>query len=319
MANRYSHFFSGDWGTSRLRLRLVQAEPLTIRAEVVSEAGIARVFAAWQSSGGAGDREGVFLRAMAPVLQGLRAEAGDELRDVPLVLSGMASATIGLRELPYAPTPFDLRAGSLPTARIPPGELPCETVVVSGVCTDDDVLRGEETMLIGLAALGHGDGLYILPGTHSKHVDVRGGAIAGFGTYLTGELFALLREHSVLRPCLAAGAGPDESFVRAVREAREVNLLREMFALRARTILRGTPPEENGQRLSGLLIGTELHALSPEQDAGRPIVVAAAEPLLSYYHAALRCLGFGGRIRLILPGEMALAIARGQLEILARG
>jgi 2-dehydro-3-deoxygalactonokinase len=317
MRDRPGLFVSGDWGTSRLRLRLVQAEPLAIRAEVVSETGIARVFAAWQSSGAVGDREGVFLRALAPVLRGLRAEAGVEPRDVPLVLSGMASSTIGLRELPYAPAPFDLAAGSLPVARIPPGELPCETVVVSGVRTDDDVMRGEETLLIGLAAMGHGDGLYILPGTHSKHIDVRGGAIRRSCTYLTGEMFALLREHSVVGPCLAAGSGPDESFVRAVREARGANLLREVFALRARTILHATPPEENGQRLSGLLIGTELRGLSPEADGDRPILVAAAEPLLSYYHAALRCLGFAEPIRLIPPDRMALAIARGQLEILA--
>src|SRR3954469_13847103 len=105
MPDRPRLFISGDWGTSRLRLRLVQAEPLAIRAEAASEAGIARVHAAWQSSGSPGDREGVFLRALAPVLEGLRAAAALELRGVPLVLSGMASATIGLRELPYAPTP----------------------------------------------------------------------------------------------------------------------------------------------------------------------------------------------------------------------
>ncbi|HEX8202886.1 MAG TPA: 2-dehydro-3-deoxygalactonokinase, partial [Isosphaeraceae bacterium] len=247
MPDRPALFVSGDWGTSRLRLRLVQAEPLAIRAEATSEAGIARVFASWQATGAAGDREGVFLRALAPVLEELRAGAGFDPRDVPLVLSGMASASIGLRELPYAATPFDLAAGAPPTARIPPGELPCETVVVSGVRTDDDVMRGEETILIGLAALGHGDGLFLLPGTHSKHVAVRGGVIERFGTYLTGEMFALLRAHSVLGPCLAAGSGPDETFVAAVCEAAGgANLLREAFALRARSILRGTSPEENG-------------------------------------------------------------------------
>src|SRR4051794_40572910 len=123
MQNCVSTFISGDWGTSRLRLRLVRSDPLGIRAEAASDVGIGRVFADWQASGRAEDRADVYLRALAPTLERLRDEAGSDLRGVPIVLSGMASSTVGLRELPYTSTPFDLASGSPPIAKISPGRL----------------------------------------------------------------------------------------------------------------------------------------------------------------------------------------------------
>jgi 2-dehydro-3-deoxygalactonokinase len=308
-------FVSGDWGTSRLRLRLFQADPLVLRAEAEAATGIAHVYAEWLAAASPDDREGFFLERLAPVFVRLEAVSGQPLRDVPLVLSGMASASIGLRELPYASTPFPLQGGPLVVARLEPGALPVPTVLVSGVCTDDDVMRGEETILIGLNELRYGDGFYLLPGTHSKHIEVRAGIVKGFRTYLTGELFALLREHSVLRPCLTAGSNIDEAFVSGVLDAGQTNLLHELFALRARSLLRGVTPEANGQRLSGLLIGSELHQLNPNEG---PIWLAASEPLLTHYAEALRQLGFGPWLRVIPTSVLTLAVAWGQREILKR-
>ncbi len=292
-------FISGDWGTSRLRLRWMRDAPLEVVAELEREVGIAATFAAWQEAGSPADRESYYLAVLGPLVS-------DFPDDVPLVLSGMASSSIGLRELPYADTPFPLTGATLPVIRIE-GVLPREVVLLSGVRAEEDVMRGEETIVMGLEL---GEGLYVLPGTHSKHVEVHDGAIQGFRTYLTGELFALLREQSVLRTSLEVAEGPDEAFREAVQRARETELLHELFTPRARTLLKGTSPRENGQRLLGTLIGHELATLPPRER----VVLAAEGPLRSYYRTALEALGH----RVELAGDLALAIARGQRAILGQ-
>ena len=312
-------FISGDWGTSRLRLRLMRAEPLEVLAKVESDHGIAMTFAAWQAAGSPADREGYFLGVLSLALDQLtqRLPPGLELRGSSLVLSGMASSSIGVRELPYTSVPFRLRGAAASVARIRVDQHSIEVWLVSGVRTDDDVMRGEETILIGLAEAGHGDGVYLLPGTHSKHVEVRAGTVIGFRTYLTGELYALLCQHSVLRTCLLPANGPDSAFERAVEDvgAREggSNLLHEFFTLRAANLLGSRTAEENGSRLSGLLIGTELRDLIGGTE---PIILAATEPMLSSYLSALRVLGQGDRTRIVSPDELTLAVARGQMGIL---
>lgn len=316
MLDRPARFISGDWGTSRLRLRLVETDTLATLAEVESDDGIGPTFRAWQQAGSPGDREGFYLRALAPSVDRLSERSGADLSSTSLVLSGMATATIGMRDLPYARSPFPLTAESLPTAWIAPGVLPCECILVSGVRTDDEMMRGEETILIGLAADGLTDGLVILPGTHSKHVVVRGGVLEFIRTYFTGELFAILRDHSVLRASLAPVPSPGDAFRSGVRDASGANLLHEFFALRAGSVLRGTHPEENAARLSGLLIGTELLGLASPSVPDLPIVVAAPEPLRSFYEAALRTLGLEGRCRFVPDDAMARVVARGQRAIL---
>ncbi|WP_169977541.1 2-dehydro-3-deoxygalactonokinase [Tautonia rosea] len=318
MSDRPTRFLSGDWGTSRLRVRLVESETLTTITEADSDDGIGPTFRAWQEAGSPGDREGFYLRVLAPLVDRFRESSDVDLTSLTLVLSGMASATIGMRELPYAPAPLPLSGEGLPTARIAPGILPCETLLVTGVRTDEDIMRGEETILLGLAADGLTDALVILPGTHSKHAVVRNGILEHFHTYLTGELFALVRDHSVLRPSLAPSPTPGEAFERGVRDASSANLLGELFALRAGSVLHGTPPEENAARLSGLLIGTELGGLASDSVADLPIVVAAPEPLRSFYRSALACLDLEGRCQFIPDEAMSRVIFLGQRAILAQ-
>src|SRR5690606_31084278 len=115
----------------------------------------------------------------------------------------------------------------------------------------------------------------------------RAGILEQFHTYLTGELFAILRDHSILRASLAPCPTPGDAFAEGVRDAGRANLLRELFALRARSVLLGTPPVANADRLSGLLIGAELRDLASSTDADLPIVVAAPEPLRTSYREAL--------------------------------
>lgn len=313
-------FVSGDWGTSRLRLRLLETDSLRILGEVRFDRGISATFADWQSAGSPDDREGFYLRTLAPALGDLARVSSHDLRGLTLVLSGMASSSIGLRELPYAVAPVPMRGGSIPTVRIDSEEIPTSLLLVTGVRTHDDVVRGEETIVLGLVAGGLGDGLYLLPGTHSKHLDVRDGALVGSRTYLTGELFDLLRSRSVLRTCVEPGTAPDDDFREAVVEAPRSEWLRALFALRAGTLIRGTSPRANGQRLSGLLIGSELASLSESKaETGGPIILAAEGPLRDYYEAAFNSLGMSSRVRSIAGSETVAALARGQAAILSAG
>lgn len=306
-------FLSGDWGTSRLRLRLVGSDPNRIIAEARSDHGIASTFADWQSAGSPSDRERFYLRRLAPLIDRLAEASARDLSGLPLVLSGMASSSIGLRELPYAVAPVSMRGDSVPSIRVESEDLSRPVIVVTGVRTDDDVMRGEETIVLGLVAGGSGDGLYLLPGTHSKHLTVIHGRLTSIRTYLTGELFDLLRTRSVLRTCLEAGTSPDDDFRNAVIEAPRAEWLRDLFGLRAASLIRGVAPLANGQRLSGLLIGTELAGLV---NTTGPIILAADGPLRAYYEAALECLGLSQRVQAMDELETVMALVRGQARIL---
>lgn len=314
-----SHFLSGDWGTTRLRLRLVDAESLAVRAEFESEEGIARVHAAWAAARpGEPDRREFYLARLVPGIAQLATIAGLPVEGNTLVLSGMASSSIGLEALPYAKLPFDLGAGRPPMIRVARGILPVDVLLVSGLAADDDVMRGEETILVGLASLGLGDGVYLLPGTHSKHVEVEDGVVRGFRTYMTGEWFAIIRDHTVLREALASDHPCWQGFLRGVADAAATSLLHESFALRARYLLGSAAAAENAGRLSGLLIGSELADLRARIAAGVVIHLAASEPLLGLYRSALEMLGEGGRLRVVPAEQFGAILARGQREFLGR-
>ena len=124
------------------------------------------------------------LRELLPV---------EEAAPRPILISGMASSSIGWRELPYACLPFPLDGSGARWQEIERvGEH--RVFVFSGLAAESDVLRGEETEVLGLAAGGalapfREQALLVLPGTHSKHVRIEAGSITGFSTYMTGELF----------------------------------------------------------------------------------------------------------------------------------
>jgi 2-dehydro-3-deoxygalactonokinase len=134
--------------------------------------------------------------------------------------------------------------------------------IVPGLSQDDppDVMRGEETKVAGFLALNPGwDGTLLLPGTHPKWVAVSGGEVTAFRTSLTGEVFAALAEHTVLRHSF--GTGWDEAaFAEGVAEglARPEQLLNRLFAIRAAGLLQGLAPDAARARASGLLIGADL-------------------------------------------------------------
>lgn len=314
---------SCDWGTSSFRLRLLQMPERKIVAQRVSAMGVASVAAQWKGEPGGMSREAYFSRVLNAELQALQREASLELGGVPLWVSGMASSSLGWHELPYAELPFALDGSRALVRHFPATpDFPWPLWLVSGVRAEADVMRGEETELLGLAAqrslrISPGRTLCIFPGTHAKHMVLEGGNMTDFRTYMTGELFALMRSHSLLRDTgSGSGAveneGETEAFVRGVEESPAADLLHHLFAVRAKALLEKMPPADQRRYLSGLLIGHELGALAAEQGT---ILLCGGGKLSGLYKTALDHLGLASRSRIVDPALMERAAADGHLAL----
>lgn len=271
-----------DWGTTHFRLRLVDGK---VRRELKTDEGTAKLAAA------GGDRAAGFKSVLAAGLKTLKIPGS-----VPVVISGMASSTIGWKELPYAKVPFAFDGRDAVWEKIEP-----RVYLISGLRTETEILRGEETEAIGLvASIGRDmpfEAVFVLPGTHSKHLDVNPGGIATFRTYMTGELFDVLTRQSVLRHSTDPAAPFDKaSFLEGVEESTKRPVTGALFRVRTRQVLDRKSAPANTSFLSGLLIGTELGTLRGSDVA---IVLAAGKALRASYTAAAKALGLGPRLRAV--------------------
>ena len=275
-------FVACDWGTSNFRLRLFDRKVLR---EVKTDDGTAKLAAA------GGDRPAAFKAVLQAGLKQLKAPAA-----TPVVISGMASSTIGWKELPYAHVPFAFDGRTAVWEKIEP-----HVYLVSGLRTETEILRGEETEAVGLVTLIGRDmpfeAVFVLPGTHSKHLDVNPGGIATFRTYMTGELFDLLSKQSVLRHSTDPAATFDKaSFLEGVEESTRRPVTGALFRVRTRQVLDRKTAKANTSFLSGLLIGSELGNLRGSDVA---IILAAGKSLRASYTAAAEVLGLGPRLRAV--------------------
>lgn len=299
-------FYSCDWGTSNFRLRLVNAASLEIESEVQTGEGIDRL------EGKDPDRFAAYLRERISELPSHSAAAAS---GVPLWISGMASSSIGWQELDYAHLPFPLDGSAAVIRDLGPLDesLPHPVRLVSGLRSDDDVLRGEETEALGLIELldrRNRETLLILPGTHAKHLDARDGRICSLRTFMTGELYAILTTHSILRHTVEEPEtldGLEDAFLDGVRAASRDGLSGGLFAARTRQVLGGKAPRENGAYLSGLLLSAELE---PVRGHGGEILVAAAAVLGDMYHRAAAELGIE-RLETVDERSLELSVPAG--------
>ena len=323
-------FLSCDWGTSSFRLRLVEVATRRVLAESRGDQGIAATFAAWQAAGSQPEhRWSHFSRVIENHLAQMTKETAASLAGIPLVISGMGSSSMGLRELPYRALPLAIDGSALSAEHVAAREdFPHALVLVSGVRSHDDVMRGEETQLIGACALGAADHaasahtrMFVFPGTHSKHVEVRGAHAVAFRTYMTGEFFALLSRQSVLANSVASDSnlsGPENlaSFDQGVRAGAADNLLHAAFRVRTRALLENSAPATNYHYLSGLLIGAELRELAA-QDAA--ITLVGADPLRAAYQRAFHVLGARSPLAVhdaddcLIAGQLMIATRLGLL------
>lgn len=207
----------------------------------------------------------------------LRARFGD----APMLLSGMVGSNRGWIEAPYVPCPTGI--GALANGMIHADG----ASIVPGVCDTEDVMRGEEVQLLGAVAAGlmARNGTACLPGTHAKWARIEDGAITGFRTVMTGEMFALLRQHSILSAQLQAPVQAGPAFLEGVQRALdEGELLADLFTIRARALLGGI--EDPASYASGLLIGSDVAIGLSTVDDG-PVALIGDPALTALYAAAL--------------------------------
>ncbi len=312
-----------DWGTSSFRLKLVDRGARKIIDEVVSQQGISVMYNKW-SEQSATDRLSFYAGYIKENLAILSARTGLLLNRAPIVISGMASSSIGIKELPYAGLPFSTD-GSDVCAQWLSGQTGMQNkiLLISGVSSTQDLMRGEETQLIGIAGFFDGGAgaeiTYIFPGTHSKHVIVKNKRIVHIETYMTGEVFALLIEHSILGKSVSfpqrSALENDESsaFGAGVEKAFGAPLLNSLFSVRVNQLRDYLSKELNYFYLSGLLIGTELKSM---QDGNRnKIVICGANKLHDFYQIALQYAGLADRV-IVVPAERRdNAAVEGQIKI----
>ena len=220
---------------------------------------------------------------------------------VPVVASGMVGSAQGWREVPYLDIGVPLDALPQHLAPVEEGGRTCLIVpgYVQRAAPENggrvDVMRGEETQLLGALALGERDGWMVLPGTHSKWVLLKNGVIQRIATFMTGELFALLGEHGTLASVMAADGGED-SFLAGVEEARaRAPLSNALFGVRARVVTGALPARQARGFVSGLLIGTEFVAALEELGAGATVVAIGSPALQERYARAAAHFGLALR------------------------
>ncbi|MDQ4086711.1 MAG: 2-dehydro-3-deoxygalactonokinase [Pseudomonadota bacterium] len=274
-------FIAADWGTTNRRAwRLGPGG--TVEEELEDESGILSV------------PDGGFPAAVAE----LRARLGD----LPLLMGGMVGSNRGWIEAPYAPCPAGLEevAGRLQWAE------PGRTAIVPGVSFVGDgradVMRGEEVQLLGAWAEGWlPEGTVVChPGTHNKWARLEQGRIAAFRTVMTGEIYNLLKERSILADLLRNPVEPGDAFAAGVRHGlNNDDLTAELFAVRARVLLDQARAQDAAAYTSGLLIGSDLRI--GLRFAGSAELVVMARPDLTNLFAA--ALGEAGREARRLDGE----------------
>ncbi len=256
-------FISCDWGTSAFRLRLINADTKVVFGEIKTEQGIAAVFDEWKKNQPA-ERFSFYRNIIADGILKLEQKCNRSLANTGIVISGMASSGIGMMNLPYRQLPFQIDGSDLLTHKImATQEFPHPVLFISGVKTNDDVMRGEETKLIGCSFTPDpGEKLIIMPGTHAKHIVVKDGRATDFKTYLTGELFNLLSTKSILQSSVEVNKEEHlYYFTKGVTDAADSNLLNSIFHVRTFRLFDYHSAKQNYHYLSGLLIGSELREL----------------------------------------------------------
>lgn len=276
-------FVGVDWGTTHRRLYALDADGHPLRVHSDGE--------------GASACGGRFAAALASGLECLQA------RPERVLMSGMVGSAIGWQLAPYADATVALT--DLPQHLVPvqdPG-LSVPAWMVPGYCIRNaqgqpDVMRGEETQLLGAVTLGQHSGTFVLPGTHSKWVELERGRIVRLRTYMTGELFSLLRSHGTLAAAAAGSAavwdaGAFEAGVRAAGQGGAMG--HQLFGCRARVVCGDMPADSVPAYLSGVLIGSELHdalgGACAAPAAHAPVRLIGAPELARHYQHAAQMLG----------------------------
>ncbi len=251
-----------DWGTTHRRAYGLNREGQCVAEHADGE--------------GALSCKGRFAQALQVLLHSMGAQPE------AVILSGMVGSALGWQVVPYVDASVALTELALQLAPVQPGSGADATgpdgsvAIVPGYCVRNaagqpDVMRGEETQLLGAHCLGHSDGWFVLPGTHSKWVELRAGKVQQLRTYMTGELFDLLGRHGTLAAAAGSVEAPwdEAAFAQGVLAAQSGGALsHQLFGCRALVVSGDMAAISSRAYLSGLLIGTELHDVLRDPASG---------------------------------------------------
>jgi 2-dehydro-3-deoxygalactonokinase len=279
-----------DWGTTNRRIYVIDEDVVTLT-----------------------ERDALGILAVSPadypaLIETLRMRHGDH----PVLLAGMIGSNRGWRDAGYVEAPCGIP--ELAHALHAAGD---RIWIVPGVSWQangcGDVMRGEEAQLLGAIAAGLAPAHALLcqPGTHCKWAKMNDGQIAHFVTSMPGELFALLRNHSLLSAQLTGDVMEGEAFAEGVEDAKSGNLLARLFGIRAAGVLGLRRDADAASYASGLLIGADCAAHA----AGRAVHLLADEKLGPLYARAIeQC---GGTV-VMIDSHAAFAAGANRIWELAR-
>lgn len=310
---------SCDWGTSNFRLYLIESQDGACLYQLSANDGIGQLIGKKEKEE---EALGYFLNYLKGQIAIIAQSTGFNLQGVPVLISGMASSSIGMKELAYAQLPFRISGEDLVWEKIPgTNSLPHDIYLISGLASEKDVMRGEETQLIGMQnQVTTPESLFIFPGTHSKHIFIKSGKVTHFSTFMTGELFHLSATHSILAHTIQVGPIEDKAaisfFKKGGQLAKTTNYLEALFTVRTNTLLKGIDPALNYCFLSGLHIGYELTSLASLPETCKVLICGGAQISL-LYQLALQELAIPNP-SYIIPSSMAnMATVNGHLSLLS--
>ena len=283
-------FIAVDWGTSSFRAALVAPN-----GDVLEELSTPRGILGFKSY--------EFVPYLVATCERMTAAGGKMF-----LLSGMIGSKNGLLEVPYCPCPATASDIAAALGWLNTDDADLNIAIVPGVRNGfDDVMRGEETQVFGAAAvLCEQNATLVLPGTHSKWVQLEAvagvGAIVKFNTFMTGEFYALLAQHSILakslpepgeKPAVLDAAAFLQGIDRAQKSSQSSvggqGLLGNAFSTRVKSLFNELQPAQAASYLSGLVIGDELAAMRPP--AGSQVIVIGSPALCERYNLAFAHLG----------------------------
>lgn len=300
MTSQYVSWFAVDWGTTNLRVWAMNVDGGIIAIRK-SNLGMSKLTQA--------DFE--------PALNDLITDLMPKGRNIPIIACGMVGSRQGWADAGYVATPCT--PPSITNCVVPSGTK-YSVHILSGVkqMKPADVMRGEETQIAGyLHEHPDFDGAICLPGTHTKWVHVSAGQIISFQTYMSGELFSLLSEKSILQHSVATKEWDNEAFDVAIVEmmSHPATFASQLFTLRADNLINNTPLQTARARLSGLLIGLEL-ASARTYWHDRNVAIVGRTDLAQLYMRGLQAQGVSPQTKNC--EDMALLGMKAAYEILSR-
>lgn len=272
-------FIAVDWGTSSFRMWLMDRG-----GAVLGERRSGEGMTAAASTG------------FAQVFNGHAAALGAPA-NIPAIICGMAGARQGWIEAGYIDTPAALLSIPDGAVRIPGESRDIRILpgLAQRAADAPDVIRGEETQLMGALAAIPSGGTVCMPGTHSKWVRVEGQTVSGFSTFITGELFAAICGHTVLSHAVAGAAAFSESdpaFTRALLASYKSpqTATSRLFTARSGQLLHGISATDAKAVISGTLIGLEIAGALSAGPPPERIVLVGDSGLGKLYEGALNAL-----------------------------